>query len=393
MRTEDNCDPTAGDGDGGWPPWIGRLTQSVMGVLAVVTLVTLEEPVTPLMVALVAVSVSYWIAEAAGFKLPFLLSCASLYGAMVAIHWFGPQLGLYDVEFHAQFSLMLMITGTGEIAATRPLRQVLLAVGAGLVIIGVRSVRMPLFDGPEIWGTGLLLVSGGAYALGELIRRTDELERAQSALAEEVAASERARIAREVHDVVAHSLSVTMLHVTAARLAVRRSPAEAEASLEEAERVGRQSLADIRRTVGLLRRDPSDGAHASPTAPPLPGFADLPELVAGYRAAGLDVDANVELEPERVSSGVQLAAYRVVQEALANVARHAAGARATVHIHNGDNRVVVRVGDDGRGAVGEPVDVSGNGLRGMRERVEQQGGELRAGPEGRGWAVEAVFPA
>jgi len=232
--------------------------------------------------------------------------------------------------------------------------------------------------------------------LRALVRALTELEAAQQELASQAARDERRRIAREVHDVVAHSLTVTMLHLTAARLAVGRGDnVDATEALEEAERAGRQSLADVRRTVGLLRADDERAPSTHPTDDvlrPMPRANDLPRLVADYRAAGVSVELSVAGEMAAIDPTVSLAVYRIVQESLANVARHAPGAAATVSINVSDP-VLVRVESTG-GNIGLAVAASGSGsgLVGMRERAEALGGRCTAGPCGDGWAVEASLP-
>jgi signal transduction histidine kinase len=200
-------------------------------------------------------------------------------------------------------------------------------------------------------------------------------------------------VAREVHDVVAHSLAVTMLHLTAARHALDTDDDVDEAvdSLREAERIGRQAMGDIRRTVGLL--DPAGGDTR-----PLPGVADLPALVEEFRAAGLDVDARCEGLVDDLPPSVALAVYRVAQEALANVAKHAPGARVTLVVEVEGDGVALRAvsmpppATAGSGSSPPPSRAVGRGVQGMRERVELLGGHLEAGPIGGGWQVAAHIP-
>jgi signal transduction histidine kinase len=217
---------------------------------------------------------------------------------------------------------------------------------------------------------------------------------AQTDLARQAASDERRRIAREIHDVVAHSLTVTMLHLTAARYILSRDPEGAAAALADAERLGRQSLADVRRTVGLLA---GEGAVNSATLAPLPGADDIPTLVADYARAGLDAHYTRSGEAfELPAAG--LALYRIAQEALANVAKHAPGAHVSVRLRT-EADVLLQVSDDGvRDAVDQDsrsTDAgSGLGLLGMRERALLLRGTLTAGPadNGCGWSVECRLP-
>ncbi|BDB43618.1 MULTISPECIES: sensor histidine kinase [Mycobacterium] len=242
----------------------------------------------------------------------------------------------------------------------------------------------------------------GAWLIGFLMythrRLLAEVLEARDALAEHAAADERRRIAREVHDVIAHSLSVTLLHVTGARRALQhdRDPAElddAVEALEQAERLGRQAMADIRRTVGLL--DSGPGARAAYTAPE-PGVDDIGGLVADFARAGLQVTLRVEGSPDHVSPAVGLALYRIAQESLANIAKHAADSESLVALDFSDHSVRLTV--DSRLPVKlaarrtDEGPAEGRGLRGMRQRVELLGGAIDVGPTERGWSVNAEIP-
>ena len=207
-----------------------------------------------------------------------------------------------------------------------------------------------------------------------------QLRAAQASLAESARTEERNRIARELHDVIAHTLVVSQLHVASARLAVEDDPASAAGALAEAERLGRESLAEVRRAVGLLRTD--EGGLA-----PLPGAGDLPALVERFRTAGADVTLTVTGEVEAIPATTGLALYRIVQEALTNAVKHAAGWPVDVEVCIDGTRteLVVESG-------GPPGQGSGVGLTSMRERAVSVGGTCDAGPGGRGWLVRAEFP-
>lgn len=214
-------------------------------------------------------------------------------------------------------------------------------------------------------------------ALANLAAAEDE--RRHAALLEQ-----RTRIAREMHDVLTHGVSVMVVQAGAARTALPADGAdEARRSLLTVERTGREVLGELRRTVGLLRRD-DDGDPSAPA----PGLADLPALADALRSAGLDVDVSVDITGD-VDPGRQLAVYRIVQESLTNVLRHAGHTRARVAITQGPE-LSVEVTDEGGPGTGAAS--GGNGLAGMRERVEMYGGRLLAGPEGRGFAVRAEIP-
>ena len=209
-----------------------------------------------------------------------------------------------------------------------------------------------------------------------------ELHAAQDGLAQRAQAEERARIARELHDVIAHSLTVSLLHVSSARLALADAPDDAARALEEAERLGRATLEEVRHAVGTLHRD-----GAPDPSKPLPGSTDLPALIASFTAAGADVHATVDADLDGLPATVGLAAYRIVQEALTNAVKHAPATRATVHLAVGGGAVHIDVD-----SAGPPGNGRGLGLIGMRERAEAVGGTCAAGPGGSGWRVHAELP-
>ena len=208
-----------------------------------------------------------------------------------------------------------------------------------------------------------------------------ELERE----AELAAAEERTRIARELHDVVAHGLSLMVVQAEAAEEMLTRSPEAATEPLHRVQRTGREALAEMRRLLGVLRTADS----GLPTLPQ-PSLRRLPELVREAAATGLGVEVSVTGEPTELAPGRELAAFRIVQEALTNVRRHARATTARVQLGYSPDALRIEVTDDGRGPVGEHV---GHGLIGMRERAALYGGTLAAGPaDGGGFRVTAVLP-
>jgi signal transduction histidine kinase len=202
------------------------------------------------------------------------------------------------------------------------------------------------------------------------------------------AAAERARLAREMHDVVAHSLSVVIAQADGGRYAAEQDPRTATAALHTIGRTAREAQAEMRRALGVLGERPDEPLR------PQPGIDDLDALVARTREAGLPVEVVEEGSRRALSPATGLAVYRVVQEALTNVLKHAGpGAGATVTLGWEPGRVTLVVRDDGTGAAGASDGGSGRGLAGMRERAEAHGGELRAGPlPGGGFAVRATIP-
>ena len=228
----------------------------------------------------------------------------------------------------------------------------------------------------------------GVFAAGRLMRSRTELARTlardRAAGERQAVAEERARIARELHDVVAHSISLMVVQAGAERLAVGRERPQTAEVLEEMERTGRQALAEMRRLLGMLRRSDAELALA-----PQPSLANVDELAERLRGAGLPVELVVEGRPRALPPGIDISGYRIVQEALTNALKHAGPARVCVRIAYGADAVDIEVADDGRGGSAP----AGHGLTGMRERVSVFGGELAAGsrPEG-GWTLRARLP-
>ncbi|GAB2870903.1 sensor histidine kinase [Nocardioides pacificus] len=241
------------------------------------------------------------------------------------------------------------------------------------------------------WTLGVLGRTRQAY-VATLVERGERLEREATQRAELAAADERARIAREMHDVVAHGLSLIVVQADGARYAAGKDPEVAATALETIAAAGREALTEMRQMLGLLR---SDAEVVSETRPQ-PGLADLSSLVEDARAGGMRLDATLP-ETGRAGAtalpdGVALTAYRIVQEALTNVRKHA-GPDTRVRLRLAvDDALRVEVCDDGRGAASSD-DGQGLGLLGMHERVSVHGGTLEAGPRpGGGFAVSARIP-
>jgi signal transduction histidine kinase len=226
--------------------------------------------------------------------------------------------------------------------------------------------------------------------LADRARRLEIEHRQERSLA---AADERAHIAREMHDIVAHSLSVIITQSDGARYAAAANPAVATETLATVAATARTSLAEMRRLLGVLRHGDES------TTRPLPGLADLDELFLGFRAAGLPLAVERSGSPRRtLPAGAELTAYRVLQESLTNVLKHAGPlARARASVRWQQRGLQIEVHDDGRGASADPVQTGpgqgGNGLRGMRERINLYDGSLAAGPAaGGGFQVSAFLP-
>jgi signal transduction histidine kinase len=222
----------------------------------------------------------------------------------------------------------------------------------------------------------------------ELRDKAARLQREREDQAREAAIAERMRVARELHDVVAHSVSVMVIQAQAARRVAATDRDGARRALGVVESSGRDALAEMRRMVGVLRR--GDAALAASDAP---GLAQVPALADRARAAGLPVELHVEGHAHPLPPGLDLAAYRVVQEALTNVVKHAGPARACVTMRYAEEELWLEISDTGRGLASEPADGGGHGLVGMRERLGLYGGELSVGcPHQGGFAVQARIP-
>lgn len=269
---------------------------------------------------------------------------------------------------------------------------------AGTVVAAVGSIVTLALQTGEAHENGMAYFIGGigiSWLCGRMLRRQELLNQDLQAMnelrVEHAAVAERARIARDVHDVVAHSLTVVMLHLTGARRALAADPAQADQALARAELVGRESLDSIRQVMGLLR-DPGDGADV-----PVPGLAELPALIDGYAAGGLDLESDLSSMPMDADTAVGFVVFRIVQESLTNVLRHAPGASCHVSVRAGADAAARHVDveiSNGVATGAGVVDVrAGLGVRGMVERVRALGGRLEAGPvAGGGWMVRATIP-
>jgi signal transduction histidine kinase len=234
-------------------------------------------------------------------------------------------------------------------------------------------------------------IFGGTWLAGRAIRRRRGRERHLILEREEKARvavqEERTRIARELHDVVAHAVSVIVLQARGARHALGRDPDDARGAIDAIEQTATQALHEMRRLLGLLRADDEELALA-----PQPSLAQLETLVSHVRDAGLPVEVRVEGSPRELAPGVDLSAFRIVQEALTNALKHAGHARAQVVVRYGDEVLELEVSDTGASAANGGGS-SGHGLAGMRERVAVFGGELESGPRSEGgFAVRARLP-
>jgi signal transduction histidine kinase len=237
-----------------------------------------------------------------------------------------------------------------------------------------------------IWGLGAYAQTRRRY-LDELKERAASAEREREQLARIAVHEERASIARELHDIVAHSVTVMLVGVRGARDVLRGSPEVADETLARVERSGEQSLAELRRILSLLR-DPEQRVQARPQ----PSLAQLGELVAGYREAGLPVRLELTGTPHPLPGGVELSVYRIIEEALTNVLKHSEPTRVTVTLCYRASCLEIEVVDDGA-TQSPPAAHAGHGIVGLRERITLLGGELEVGPRvGGGFRIAARLP-
>jgi signal transduction histidine kinase len=275
----------------------------------------------------------------------------------------------------------LVFWALGAYVPTRP----------GRWALGLSFAALVAHQYDDIVVLGPLMV--GVYAAGRLMQSREQLAaalQAERAHAERYAvAEERARIARELHDVVGHSIAMMTVQAGAERMALGDDRPETSKVLNQIEVTGRQTLQEMRRMLGLLRSD--DSVDFTPQ----PGLAQVGALAQRMAGSGLQVNVQVEGEPGPVAPGVDISAYRIVQEALTNVLKHADAVRATVRVQHSDGGLEIEVTDDGTArAVATQENGQGHGLSGMRERVALYGGTLEAGPvPAGGWRVVARLPA
>uniref|UniRef100_A0AAU2VFQ0 histidine kinase n=1 Tax=Streptomyces sp. NBC_00003 TaxID=2903608 RepID=A0AAU2VFQ0_9ACTN len=288
-----------------------------------------------------------------------------------------------------------------SVAALSPVRR-RVGVAALVAALIVPSVALNTEDAKELMFS--FFVFGAAYALGRLTHtrqaytaavedRAAQLERANRIEAEQATARERARIAREMHDILSHAVSIMIVQAEAGPVAVRAAPARAEAAFEAISEAGRDAMVQLRRMLGVLREE------TTPDAPrePQPGMAALPALVERVSLGGPSVPSvtyETKGAPRRLPPDTEATVYRIVQEALTNAVKHAAARSIEVQLTYTERELTIRVLDDGGGPGAAPGPGTGHGLIGIRERAAAHGGTASAGPgpDGRGFEVRAVIP-
>jgi signal transduction histidine kinase len=299
----------------------------------------------------------------------------------------------HQAAFQPFVALVLVSYSLGSLTSGRVVVPVPLALFGVLAVLGSVAIVRDQQSGNVVpsllwlaaaWFTGRLMRRWRRRA-AELEELTRELEEQRELQAVAAVAVERARIARELHDVIAHNVSMMVVQASAAGRVLEGDQDDVRRALEAVETTGRETVDEMRRLIGVVRND--DGLALAPQ----PTLADLERLVANVREAGLAVDLQIEGSPVPLPPGVDLSAYRIVQEALTNSVKHAGDARATVVVRYRASAIEVEISDDGDGSgVGGGT---GHGLIGMRERVALWGGELEAGRrDGGGFAVRARLP-
>lgn len=341
-------------------------------------------------VLIVATSATlYWRRSAPTVALPVAT-------ALVVTYWVRDYAGGDDVVLWFLFYAATRHGGHDR-------RRIWTIVGLSLttvLVVATIGVIVPTEDLPWEAVGGIFFIHGTAAALGEATyqrsRRVEELEQRAAMLEADLetkstlaAVEERTRIAREMHDIIAHGMSAIVVQAQGAQRMLDADPDRARDVLETIETIGRDSVAEMRRMLGVLRETDADTRHA-----PQPGLARTDELIERARGAGVDTAIQVVGDERSLPPGLELTAYRVLQEALTNVVRHGGRpVRAEVTIAYTDDGLEIDVVDDGLGAAAAPGNGTGHGLLGMHERVEIYKGTLRAGPRpGGGYEVHAVLP-
>ncbi|WP_320067076.1 sensor histidine kinase [Micromonospora sp. RTGN7] len=286
-----------------------------------------------------------------------------------------PEDGYLTDIWYAQFLAIDLVVAL--IAANRS-RRVSVPVAVGALVVQIVAGFVNPSSDPVNRATFSVLAVVTAWTVGNSVRaRRGYAEAVRAHTASEAVTAERLRIARELHDMVAHSIGVIAIQAGVGARVIETQPAQARAALATIEATSRDTLAGLRRTLGALRRPQSESASLDPT----PGLGDLDRLVSAAADAGVRVELRQCGERRPVPADLDLAAFRIVQEGLTNVVRHAGTDRCRVTVTYGPDEVAVEVVDDGRGGT---VGGEGHGIVGMRERVALAGGRFHAGPRPEG---------
>jgi len=296
-----------------------------------------------------------------------------------------------EAAYETDTMFVVLILAAWAAGSLLDARQAGIGLGALLASAWAVFIRAPdIADTELIWVSiplcGTFLLSAANARHSERARLAEERARRMEEEARHAVEDERSRITRELHDVLAHSVSVMTVQASAVRRLLTPDQEREREALMTVEETGRQALAEMRRLLGIMRTDADRPALA-----PQPGIGTLPELVEQLRLSGLPVELTVEGTPVKLPAGVDLSAYRIVQEALTNTLKHAGQAQAWVAVRYAGDDVEIEVGNDGSSENGN--DGAGQGLVGMRERVALCGGQLESGPRpGGGFQISARLP-
>ena len=323
-------------------------------------------------------------------RFPLFAPCVSL--AAFAVAGAVDPTGLEKIDFGALAGIAVMIS----LGAVRDRESAVVGLTLGMTTVVYVQYRFPDSTASDLVGSAVFYAAAwlAGRALASRAEQTRELrarvaaaEGAKAAAAEKAAADERSRIARELHDVVAHSVSVMVVQSSGVRRLLKEEQHREREALLSVEQIGRQALTEMRRMLGVMRT----GEEAPAALTPQPGLQHLDRLVAQVEEAGLPVTLRIEGEQPELSPGVELSAFRIVQEGLTNALKHAPNSRAEVIVRFDEDAVHLEITDDGNGTSEE--DGLGQGLVGMRERVALYGGTLEAGPkDGGGFVLRADLP-
>jgi signal transduction histidine kinase len=371
-----------GEGSGrGWFEAAGLRRSLPFFSLAFGLVAAITQPSSAADIALMAVPVVAWSLWAFNRNVPLAAVSIAIVVPVVVAQRSGE---LEPAMFNASLLAFAAARWSRSLAAAASLGGL---AAATPVLVAVVQDPMEVAVGIWVGAIAFIWVVGRAVARQE--RLVVELKKTRRQLAEQVLLAERRRIARDVHDFVGHGLAAVMLQVTSARHVLRRDAEAAEEALRSAEEVGRRSMHELRRTVALLRSDDEAGVAA-----PLPTASEIPALIEQARAGGLAVDLHTRGDLSRIPPSVGLALYRIVQEALANAARHAPRARTMLGLELTDGRVALLAETSGP-VVAYPASERERphyGLIGMEERATALGGRFAAGPTRDGWRVRCELP-
>jgi signal transduction histidine kinase len=352
------------------------------GVVEILAFATLDASETVLALALVTV-----MAAGLAFRRRLPLT------AMLVVFAIQPVLESFgrDITDHIAGPFFWLLIAGYSLGAHTEGRRLSVGVGFAILAVGISTAVEPYDDDLTSYVSSIALIGIGPILFGQALRnrarlnhalhaKAERAEQERAAAAGAAALEERTRIAGELHDVVAHALSAMTVQASAARRMAERDPERAESAFATVEATGREALTELRRLLGVLRREDEDLGLA-----PQPSLTHIGSLVQRARAAGLPVDLRVEGDPVPLPAGVDLTAYRLIQEALRRAHEAGGAGRASVGVDYGPGEIRIEVTDDGA--------ARGRRLLGLRERVSVYGGELKAtAPADGGWRVAARLP-